>query len=155
LLRTVVAVESSANKNVGTNKSGYTGLFQMGKDAVSEVKMSGLAVTMKEVTEDWRSNVAAGVAYLKISERALVNNKLDTSALNIYILHQQGQSANGGLGILKAVNAQDSAFLNRPANRNELNNFPDSLKANFNRWGKPITVQDYYDYWNDYFKTMS
>jgi hypothetical protein len=147
-LRTIVSIESSANRQTGKNKYGYAGLFQMGPAAAKD---AGYKFEKLDDPSEWRTNVAAGVRYLELNAQRLSKAGVDVTPLNLYIAHQQG--AAGGVKTLREV--QDGSASETPANRNQLNNLPSKLKQAITESGRKVTVQDYYDYWSAAFQTVS
>jgi hypothetical protein len=146
-LRTIVAIESSADKQTGKNKYGYAGLFQLGKTAAEDA-----GYDYKDVVnpKDWKTNVAAGADYLDLNAKRLKKAGYDITPLNVYMAHQQG--ATGAIKILKAVG--DGSAKTTDANDNLLNNLPDSFVKGITDGGKKVTVQNFYDYWTEAFQTV-
>ena len=147
-LRTIVSIESTANRATGKNKFGYAGLFQMGKSAAKEA-----GVRYKDLDEpsEWKTNLKAGVRYLDINAQRLEKAKIDITPLNVYMAHQQG--AAGAVKILEAV--RDGTAADTPAKNNQLANLPGSLVKRIEASGRTVTVKDYYDYWTAAFRTVS
>ncbi len=146
-LRTIVAIESRGDRSTGKNKYGYAGLFQMGRDAA---KQAGYDYKNLDEPSEWKTNVAAGVKYLDINARALERAGLDVTPLNVYMAHQQG--AKGARRILGAV--EDGTAATTPAGRNQLSNLPGSYVKGITDSGRDVTLQDYYDYWSESFRTV-
>ena len=120
-LERIVAMESAGKIEVGTNRSGFTGLFQLGPAACSDV-----GVSFDEVSRDWRKNLEAGVRFVDLlhqrvtdalrKEPALAAVEVDPFLL--YLAHQQG--TNGALAILRTVKGGASG--DEPAGRNLTSN---------------------------------
>jgi hypothetical protein len=147
-LRTIVSIESTANRQTGKNKFGYAGLFQMGPTAAKE---AGYDYKKLNEPKDWRTNIAAGVRFLEINAARLKKAGVEITPLNLYLAHQQG--ASGAIKTLREV--QDGSASKTPANRNQLANLPSSLLKGIVQSGRKVTVQDYYDYWSSAFRTVS
>jgi hypothetical protein len=147
-LRTIVSIESTANRQTGKNKFGYAGLFQLGKGAAKD---AGYDFKKLDEPSEWRTNVDAGVRYLEINAQRLRKAGMEVNPLNVYLAHQQGPT--GAIGILQAV--QDGSASEKPANKNQLNNLPQSLVKAITQSGRKVTVEDYYSYWSEAFRTVS
>jgi hypothetical protein len=85
--KVIVAIESQANRNVGTNPSGYKGLFQMGKVAAKDV---GYDYSKLADPDEWKTNVAAGTKYLEKNAKDINGRGVPVTPLNMYLAHQQG-----------------------------------------------------------------
>ena len=120
-LERIVAMESAGKIEVGTNRSGYTGLFQLGAAACSDV-----GVAFEEVARDWRRNLEAGVRFCELLHQRLSDAlakdpqlaAVDVDPFLLYLAHQQGVS--GCMQILRQV--KSGAACKLPANKNLANN---------------------------------
>ena len=120
-LERIIAMESGGKIEVGTNRSGYTGLFQLGPSACADV-----GVTLDAVAKDWKQNLEAGVRFVELlhgrladalaKDRDLRHVRVDPFLL--YLAHQQG--VNGCMQILRLVHSGDAATT--AANKNLANN---------------------------------
>ena len=140
-LKQLLAIESQANRNTGTNSGGYAGLFQMGAEAAREV---GADFEKINDPSEWAANVEAGVKYADLTAKRLEAKGVDGTALNIYLAYQQG--VTGASNLIKAVKDGTAATL--PATANQLNNMK-SVSAEILKAKGPggvVTQQDYYDY---------
>lgn len=145
--KVIVAIESQGDRNVGTNASGYKGLFQMGKSASSDVKAD--YATLGDPAK-WKENVDAGTKYLEQNARTIAAAGIPVKPLNLYLAHQQG--ATGTARLLEMVN--NGTARTTAANTNMLNNLPASYKKQMAEVGGVITVQNYYDYMSNSVKTV-
>jgi hypothetical protein len=139
-LKTIMAIESKADRNTGKNKYGYAGLFQMGPGAAKD---AGYKYKDLDEPSEWRTNLAAGIAFLNKNAERLQAKGIPVTPLNAYLAHQQGVA--GATRILTAV--QDGSASTTPARKNQLANLPRSLRTQITKTGKQVTIQDYYDYW--------
>jgi hypothetical protein len=147
-LRTIVSIESSANRQTGKNQYGYAGLFQMGPAAAKE---AGYKYKDLDEPSEWKTNVKAGVRYLEINAARLSKAGVEVTPLNVYLAHQQG--ATGATRVLAAVG--DGTAGDTPANKNLLANLPGSFVKGITASGRQVTVRDYYDYWSAAFGTVN
>jgi hypothetical protein len=127
-------IESTGNRNVGTNAFGYTGLMQMGSEAASDL---GMSYKKMKGGENVDYNALAGAKYWKLNEGRL-NEGIPRDPLHMYLAHQQG--AGGTNALMETLQTNPGAM----ATRNQRNNIPDDLRMDLK--GK-ATQQDFYDYW--------
>ena len=157
-LRRLVSIESRARKGVGTNKYGYTGLTQMGGEALKDVaKLDGFAgLTLADIDgpNEWRRNLEAGRAFLML-KRAEIGPNLEKNGVPagaaaelagepflLYLMHQQG--GGGGAAITAAVHRGDRTL---KANKDQLNNFPKSVLRDLKQDGHEPRTIEFYAYW--------
>ncbi|MCC6672653.1 MAG: hypothetical protein IT458_16430 [Planctomycetes bacterium] len=146
-LRRIVAIESAARVDVGVNRFGYSGLFQLGAAACADV-----GTTLEEVRADWRSNVAAGARFAELQHRRLADllarsadlRGVSTDSFLLYLAHQQG--AMGALDVLQRVHDGSAAVA--PIEANHRHNFaPGSgLVRRLEEGGRTPTLLEYYVY---------
>lgn len=134
-LTAMAIIESTGNRNVGTNAFGYTGLMQMGADSAQDL---GTSYASLQGGANVNNNARAGAQYWQLNDRRL-NDAVPRDPLHMYLAHQQG--AGGTNSLMKGL----AAAPNAAANRNQRNNLPGSLRGTL---GRPITRQDFYDYWS-------
>jgi hypothetical protein len=134
-LTAMAIIESTGNRNVGTNAFGYTGLMQMGSAAATDV---GATYESLQGGENVQNNALAGAQYWQLNDRRL-NANIPRDPLHMYLAHQQG--AGGTNSLMRGLAASPNTL----ANRNQRNNLPGSLRRTL---GRPITRQDFYDYWS-------
>jgi hypothetical protein len=147
-LKVIAAIESQADRNVGTNEYGYKGLFQMGKKAAEAV---GYDYAKLGEPGAWKTDVAAGTKYLEKSAEAISQKGIAVTPLNIYFAHQQG--VEGAARILDAV--ADGSARTKPATRNQISNLPPSYVSSITSAGNSVTLQNYYDYMSGAFKSVA
>jgi hypothetical protein len=144
-MRTIIAVETQANpKNFGVNGS-VAGPFQV---SVAAAKQVGYTLTLSQLAV-WSTNVSVAAKYLQYCATQLANMGFPVTALNLYLVYQQGPA--GAKTLLTAV--QNGTAGSTPATANEISNLPANLKG-FIPTSK-LTVQNYYDYWSAYFQTIN
>lgn len=128
-------IESTGNRNVGTNAFGYTGLMQMGRSAAKDVGTSYAGI---QGGKNVQNNALAGAQYWQLNDGRL-NANIPRDPLHMYLAHQQG--AGGTNSLMSGLKTAP----NRAANRNQRNNLPSTLRRTL---GRPITRQDFYDFWS-------
>lgn len=128
-------IESSGNRNVGTNRFGYTGLMQMGRDSASDVGMSYASL---QGGANVANNALAGAKYWQINDRRL-DEEIPRDPLHMYLAHQQGA---GGTNTLMKTLASDPS---KAATRAQRNNLPPEVRRAI---GGTPSHQDFYDYWS-------
>ncbi len=134
-LTAMAIIESTGNRNVGTNAFGYTGLMQMGSDAAKDV---GMSFSGMKGGANVDNNALAGAKYWNVNADRLDKN-IPRDPLHMYLAHQQGA---GGTNELMDTLKRNP---NTTASRNQRNNLPgDVLKA----LGGKATAQNFYDYWS-------
>lgn len=130
----MAVIESGGNRGIGTNVFGYTGLMQMGKDAAKDVGMSYQSLKGADNVEN---NALAGAKYWNTNDKRL-DDAIPRTPLHMYLAHQQG--AGGTNKLWRTIHGAPDT----PANRNQLNNLPESVRKAL---GPTITQQEFYDYW--------
>ena len=134
-LTAMAIIESTGNRNVGTNAFGYTGLMQMGQAAATDVGMSySSLVGGANVT----NNAVAGAKYMNINAKRL-DEDIPRDPLHMYLAHQQG--AGGTNALMETLANNPSAA----ATRNQRNNLPGKVLEEL---GGSVSQQDFYDYWS-------
>lgn len=127
-------IESTGNRNVGTNAYGYTGLMQMGRDAATDV---GMSYGSLQGGANVDNNALAGAKYWKVNEERL-DPGVPRDPLHMYLAHQQG--AGGTNALMKTLATSPGAA----AHGAQKNNLPDKVRK---AKGGKISQQDFYDYW--------
>ena len=147
-LMVMAIIESGGNKNIGTNKSSYTGLMQMGQLATTDVQKIDSTITFEKVKSSVEINALAGAIYMKKNFEMLTKNNIETNVLNLYLSHQQGLS--GFTGLLKDLKTNPNSL----ANKNQLNNIAYGYtkhNGKIVKWGskesKLVTKQEFYQGW--------
>jgi hypothetical protein len=152
-LRTIVAIESTANPNTGTNAAGATGVFQVTAGALQDVRNNFPQIQYSfaqiEGPGNFEANVAVGVAYLNLVAKRLSSAGIPTTAVNVYLAYQEGVA--GFNNILNAVNNGSASTI--LANANLLNNLPSNYLAQIADAGRQVTVLDFYNYWRQAYST--
>lgn len=133
-LTAMAVIESGGDRAIGTNKFGYTGLMQMGKDAATDV---GMSYTSMKGADNVDNNALGGARYWNTNDKRL-NKDIPRTPLHMYLAHQQGA---GGTNKLMKTLANDPGAR---ANNNQLNNLPASVVKQF---GPQVSQQVFYDYW--------
>lgn len=120
-LERVIAMESGGKIEVGTNRSGYTGLFQLGPSACIDA-----GADFDTVSKDWRKNLDVGVRFVEILHARLSDALAKDPELRhvrvdpflLYLAHQQG--VTGCMQILRVVHGGEGG--RTAANKNLANN---------------------------------
>lgn len=126
-------IESTGNCDVGTNRSGFTGLMQMGRRSAQDV---GIPYEDLQGADNVTNNARAGAEYWLLNDQWL-NEEVPRDPLHMYLAHQQG--AGGTNALMKLL----SETPGKVARRNQRNNLPGRVS----RVLSPVTIQDFYDYW--------
>lgn len=125
-------IESTGNRNVGTNAFGYTGLMQMGRDAATDV---GMSYSSLQGGGNVNNNALAGARYWNVNARRL-DEDIPRDPLHMYLAHQQG--ATGTNNLMRTLRENPGAA----AHGAQRNNLPETVRR-----GRRVTQQDFYDYW--------
>ncbi|MFT5681500.1 MAG: hypothetical protein ACI8RZ_002406 [Myxococcota bacterium] len=133
-LTAMAIIESTGNRDVGTNRSGFTGLMQMGRRASQDVDMPFEDLKGADNVDN---NALAGARYWNLNDQWL-NEEIPRDPLHMYLAHQQGA---GGTNSLMSTLAEDP---NTTASRNQRNNLPGRVVQTLGN----VTAQDFYDYWS-------
>lgn len=133
-LTAMAIIESTGNRKIGTNASGYTGLMQMGADAAKDVGMSYKGL---QGAGNVNNNALAGAKYWNLNDQRL-DEDIPRDPLHMYLAHQQG--AGGTNTLMKNLQEDPSAN----ASRNQKNNLPGHVTKAL---GGKVTQKDFYDYW--------
>jgi outer membrane biosynthesis protein TonB len=133
-LTAMAVIESGGDRAIGTNKFGYTGLMQMGKDAATDV---GMSFASMKGADNVDNNALGGAKYWKTNDKRL-NKDIPRTPLHMYLAHQQG--AGGTNKLWKTLGANPDAA----ANGNQMNNLPESVRKQV---GPHVSQQEFYDYW--------
>jgi hypothetical protein len=139
-------IESRGNKNIGTNKFGYTGLMQMGRNAVNDIlnnfkDAATNGISWDNVVSNPSANVLAGAYYMKLNLK-LFGSEIPKDILHTYLAHQQG--VDGLKKLLKALKSNP----NSPAQKAHLDNLDEKF-INSKGGSAQITIQDFFNYWSD------
>ena len=139
-LMTMAIIESGGNRNIGTNKYGYTGLMQLGKVAVGDIQKTNHSITYEGVKKNAEMNSLAGAIYWNQNSKNLRDNNISNTILNQYLAHQQG--AGGLQKLLNTLKAEPNA----PITKNQSKNLPETfIKAHHGN----VTQQEFYNYWEN------
>lgn len=133
-LTAMAIIESTGNRNVGTNTFGYTGLMQMGADAATDV---GMDFSTLKGGDNVANNALAGAKYWNVNDRRL-DEDVPRDPLHMYLAHQQGA---GGTNTLMRNLEEDPT---KAASRAQRNNLPGHVVEAL---GGAPTQQDFHDYW--------
>ena len=133
-LTAMAIIESTGNRSIGTNGSGYTGLMQMGSEATREV---GMRFSSVKGASNVANNALAGAKYWNLNDERL-GEDVPRDPLHMYLAHQQG--AGGTTRLHETLQTNPTAA----ATGAQKGNLPEALRATL---GKNITQQDFYDYW--------
>lgn len=125
-------IESTGNRNVGTNAFGYTGLMQMGRDAASDL---GMSYGSLQGGGNVNNNALAGARYWNLNDQRL-DEGIPRDPLHMYLAHQQG--ATGTNNLMRTLRENPGAA----APGAQRNNLPETVRR-----GRRVTQQDFYDYW--------
>ncbi|MDH4140640.1 MAG: transglycosylase SLT domain-containing protein, partial [Coriobacteriia bacterium] len=130
-------IESGGNKDVGTNRFGYSGLMQLGKDAAKTVGMP-----MSELTggQNVENNVHAAAELWKKNAKSLASG-VPRNLLFMYLAHQQGR---GGTNVLWRRLQRDPDMA---LTKNQKPNLPTAVKKTLIQEHGLVTQQDFFDYW--------
>lgn len=133
-LTAMAIIESTGNRNIGTNAYGYTGLMQMGRDAATDL---GMSYSKMKGGANVDNNALAGARYWKLNEQRL-DEDIPRDPLHMYLAHQQGAGGTNQLMDTLATNP------GKAAHGAQKNNLPGHVRQ---ARGKSLTQQDFYDYW--------
>ena len=123
----------------------FAGPYQV---SVTAAKQVGYNLTLTQLAV-WQTNVTVAAKYLQYCATQLVAMGFPVTALNLYLVYQQGPT--GAKTLLTAV--KNGTAATTLATSNELANLPANLKAFIP--SSKLTVQNYYDYWSAYFQTIN
>lgn len=133
-LSAMAIIESTGNRHVGTNRSGFTGLMQMGDTAAQDL---GMSFSGMQGGANVRNNALAGAKYWQLNDDRL-DEDIPRDPTHMYLAHQQG--AGGVNQLMKGLKSNPDAG----ASRNQRNNLPPGVARAL---GRAPTRQDFYDYW--------
>lgn len=133
-LKAMAIIESTGDRNVGTNAYGYSGLMQMGADAAADVGMSFAGMKGAKNVDN---NALGGAKYWQLNAERL-DEDIPRDPLHLYLAHQQG--AGGTNALMKNMKTAPDT----KANGAQRNNLPAHVIGAIS--GKP-TQKDFYDYW--------
>jgi hypothetical protein len=133
-LQIMAMIESTGNRYIGTNRYGYTGLMQMGHQALADVNRANHShLTMDNLRNDVNANALAAAEYMRLNEQELQRRNITITPLNVYLSHQLGEE--GFRQLLHTLQTNPGA----PLTHDQKNNY-------YGRKKTP-TQQDFYNYW--------
>jgi len=139
-------IESTGNKNIGTNSSGFTGLMQIGRDAASDI---GIPYEDLVGFENVENNALAGAKYWNINASRL-NEGIPRDPLHLFLAHNQGA---GGTNQLMR-NLENNPGNPPIATGAQRNNLPASYIASIESNGEQLNQRHFYNYWKGYMASI-
>lgn len=145
-LMTMAIIESGGNRNVGTNRFGYTGLFQIGHPLANDLHRVNAGVTWDGVVNNVNVNALAGALYWRQNERFLGRHNIPVTTVNTYLAHQQGAGGIQQLWNLLQTNPNLLLNSNDPQYHGLLHNMGTNPPPGIRAITNP-TIQDWYNLW--------
>ncbi len=127
-------IESTGNRHVGTNGSGYTGLMHMGKAAARDV---GMSYGKMQGASNVDYNALAGAKFWQRNDE-LLDESVPRDPLHMYLAHQQG--GGGTNTLMRDLQTRPNAA----AKHAQRVNLPPEVRR---AMGGTVTRQNFYDYW--------
>ncbi len=145
-LMAMAIIESSGNKDIGTNIFGYTGLMQIGRAAAADI---GIPYENLVGAENVENNALAGAKYWNINARRL-NDDIPRDPLHLFLAHNQGAGGTNQL----MHNLDSNPDNPPPITRNQRSNLPASFITEIANSGEQVNQRHFYDYWKGYMTSI-